>query len=190
MGKLGAEFARKGIHLLIALVPALAAMNRSHTALLLMVGILFYTLAESLRFLGFSSPLISPVTVAVLRKREEGHFALAPVTLGLGALITLLIFPAPVAAAAIYALAFGDSSSCLVGKFLGKIRPAFLAGKSIEGALACLITSTLAAFLVFGDWRPALALGTASLLVDVLPLDDFDNLVIPMAAGLGALVFL
>jgi len=80
-----------------------------------MGGILFYTCAESLRFLGFSLPVVSSLTAAVLRKKEQGRFALAPVTLGLGALLALLFFPPLPAAAAIYALAFGDSASLLIG---------------------------------------------------------------------------
>ena len=186
-GKLFAELIRKGIHLLIALVPSLAAVDRSNTALLLMGGVLFYTGAESLRFLGFSPPFVSSVTEAVLRQREQGRFALAPITLGLGALLALLIFPPLSAAAAIYALAFGDSVSSLVGKSLGRLRPAFLAGKSIEGSLACFTVSTLAAFLVFRDWKTALAVGLASMFVDALPLREFDNLFLPLAAGLASL---
>jgi dolichol kinase len=154
-----------------------------------MAGTLFYTAAESMRFLGFSLPMISSVTEAVLRRREQGHFALAPVTLGLGALLALLLFPAPVAAAAIYALAFGDSASSLVGKFLGRIRPAFLMGKSLEGSLACITTSFLAGFLIFREWKTALAVGIASLVIDALPLREFDNLFLPIAAGLAALIF-
>jgi dolichol kinase len=188
-GEFKAELARKGIHVFIAVVPGLASFSLSNTALLLMVGILFYTAAESMRFLGFPMPMISPVTEAVLRKREQGHFALAPVTLGLGALLALLLFPAPVAAAAIYALAFGDSASSLVGKFLGRMRPAFLKGKSVEGSLACVTTSFLAAFFVFREWKTALAVGLASLLIDALPLREFDNLFLPLAAGLAALLF-
>jgi dolichol kinase len=187
--ELQAELARKGIHIFIAVVPGLASLSLSNTALLLMVGTLFYTVAESMRFLGFSMPMVSSVTEAVLRKREQGHFALAPVTLGLGALLTLLLFPAPVAAAAIYALAFGDSTSSLVGKFLGRIRPAFLKGKSLEGSLTCIATSFLAAFFVFREWKTALAVGLASLLIDALPLREYDNLFFPLAAGLAALIF-
>jgi len=187
--ELKAELLRKSLHVLIAVVPGLASLSRSNTALLLMAGILFYTLAESMRFLGFSLPMISSVTEAALRKRELGRFAMAPVTLGLGALLTLLLFPPPVAAAAIYALAFGDSASSLVGKFLGRIRPAFLKGKSLEGSLACIITSFLAGFFVFREWKTALAMGIVSLVIDALPLRELDNLLLPLAAGLGALVF-
>ena len=182
------EIARKGIHLLIAFVPTLAAQDLSLTALLLMVGMLFYTGAESMRFLGVPLPVLSSVTESVLRKREQGCFALAPVTLGLGALFALIIFPPPVAAAAIYALAFGDSAASLVGKFLGRLRPAFMSGKSIEGTLACFAVSALAGFSVFHDWKIAAAIGTASMIVDMLPFEDFDNLLLPLAAGLAIII--
>ena len=188
-GDLKTELIRKCIHIFIAFVPFLARINFSHTALLLMGGVLLYTVTESLRFLGFSTPFISSVTAVVIRKRELGHFVLAPVTLGIGALLALLLFPPQAAAAAIYALAFGDSASAIVGRFLGRIRPAFLKGKSLEGSLACFAAAALAGFLVFHNWKPALAAGLASFVVDMLPLGDFDNLILPLAAGLGALIF-
>ena len=184
--ELKAELSRKSIHMLIALVPVLAAMSRSHTALLLMGGTLLYAWAEGMRFLGFNPPLISCITARVLRRREEGRFAFAPVTLGLGALLPLLLFPPKAAAAAIYALAFGDSASTMVGKFLGRLRPAFLSGKSIEGSLACFAASTLACFLVFHDWKTAVIVGVVSVAVDAVPLKEFDNLLIPLAAGFTA----
>ena len=189
-GEIKAELGRKAIHLLIALVPTLAALDYSNTALLLMVGILLYTGAESMRFLGFSPPLISSVTAAVARDREQGHFVLAPVTLGLGALVALILFPPQIARAAIYALAFGDSAASLAGKCFGRIRPAFLAGKSVEGSLACFAAAAMAGFLVLHDWRIAISMGTASMIVDTLPFEDFDNLFLPLAAGLAALVFI
>jgi dolichol kinase len=186
---LKSELTRKGIHVLIAFVPFLASsIGRSHTALLMMVGILFYTCAESMRFLGFSPPLVSSVTGAVLRVREYGRFAGGPVTLGLGALLALLLFPPPIAAAAIYALAFGDSAATLVGRFIGRFRPAFLSGKSVEGSLACFTFSFLSAYLVLRDWKSALAMGIAAMITDALPLKDFDNLLLPLAAGIGAVV--
>lgn len=177
------EVIRKALHMLIALVPALSAVNRSHTALLLMAGTLFYASAESMRFLGFTTPLVSPLTKVAIREREEGHFALGPVTLGLGALLALILFPHRAAAAAVYALAFGDSAATLTGKFLGRIRPAFMAGKSVEGSAACFLVSAAAGLLVFGDWKAALAAGAASALAEALPLGDFDNLSLPLAVG-------
>jgi len=183
-----AELIRKGIHSLIALAPWLAGMNRSHTALLLMGGVFFYALVESLRFVGFSPPLTSSVTRSVLRKREEGRLALGPVTLGLGALLAIILFPPQAAAAGIYALAFADSAATLTGKFFGRIRPAFLAGKSIEGSLACFAVAALACFWVFRDWRIAVATGLVSMLVEAFSIRDFDNLLLPLAAGFTAML--
>ena len=178
------ELLRKGIHILIALVPFLAALNRSHTALLLMGGVLFYAWVEGLRFVGFSPPLVSSLTRIVLRKREHDRFALGPVTLGLGALLSMLLFPPQAAAVAVYALAFGDSAATLAGRFLGRIRPAFMAGKSLEGSLACFVAATLACFLVLSDWRIALVTGLVSMTVEAFSFRDFDNLLLPLAAGL------
>jgi len=109
--------------------------------------------------------------------------------LGLGALLAISLFPPPAASAAIYALAFGDSVSTITGKFLGRLRPAFLFGKSVEGSLACFTASSLAAYLVFSNPKTALAVGFASLLVDALPIREFDNIFLPLAAGFAALVF-
>jgi len=182
------ELIRKGIHTLIALAPWLADINRSHTALFLMGGVFFYAFVEGLRYLGFSPPLTSSLTRSVLREREEGRLALGPVTLGLGALLALILFPPKAAAAGIYILAFADSAATLTGKFLGRIRPAFLAGKSLEGSLACLAVATLACFWVFRDWRVAVATGIVSMLVEAFPGRDFDNLLLPLAAGFTAML--
>ncbi|MCL2381283.1 MAG: phosphatidate cytidylyltransferase [Treponema sp.] len=187
------ELIRKGIHALVALAPWLALVNRSHTALLLMGGVFFYACVESLRFVGFSPPFVSSVTNTVLREREQGRFALGPITLGLGALLALLLFPPQAAAAGIYALAFGDSAATIAGRLFGRVRPAFMAGKSLEGSLACFAAATLSCFLVFRDWRIALATGIVSMLVEAFSVRDFDNLLLPLAAGftasMAALVF-
>ena len=176
--------------MLIALVPALASLSFSHTVLFLMLGTLFYAWAESMRYLGFYPPIISKVTAAVLRKREEGRFALAPVTLGLGSLLALTLFPPQAAAAAIFVLAFGDSVSTLIGKFFGRLRPSFLSGKSVEGSLACFTVSGLIFFLAFHEWRMAIAAATVSTVAEALPFRDFDNLILPLAAGLCGTLYL
>jgi len=149
-----------------------------------MGGVFFYACVETLRFLGFSPPLVSSVTKTVLRERESGRFALGPITLGLGALLAMLLFPPQAAAAAIYVLAFGDSAATIVGGFLGRIRPAFMGGKSLEGSLACFSAAALATFLVLSDWRIAVATGLVSMLVEAFSFRDFDNLLLPLAAGL------
>ena len=180
------ELVRKGIHILIALAPWLAAQNFSHTVLFLMGGVFFFFCVESLRFVGFSPPFVSSVTASVLREKEKGHFALGPITLGLGALLSLILFPPWAAAAAIYTLAFGDCAATIAGRFFGRIRPAFLKGKSIEGPLACFAVTTMVCFFVFRDWRIAIVTGIVSMLVEAFSIRDLDNLFLPLAAGLTA----
>jgi dolichol kinase len=143
---------------------------------------------EILRLKGVSIPLISSITIMASRKWDTG-FVLGPVTLGLGALLTLLLYPAPIASIAIYALAFGDGLSSLVGKLFGHIRPPFLFGKSLEGSLTCFIATSLAGFLVSRSVLVSLVAAVFATVTEALPLKDYDNIAIPLVAGLAVFVF-
>jgi dolichol kinase len=130
--------------------------------------------------------MVSALTSMASRSRDRGHFVLGPVTLGLGALLALLLYPLPAASIAIYALAFGDGFAGLIGKLLGRIRPAFLRGKSLEGCAACFCTVLIAAYQVSHDYRISLAAAFTAMTVEALPLEDYDNLVLPLAVGFAA----
>jgi len=190
-GELKTEIVRKSIHFLIALAPSMAAINRPFTVLFLMIGTLGYTFMESLRLSGVKIPVVSSLTKMASRPRDTGSFVMGPVTLGLGALIALLLYPSPVAAIAIYALAFGDGFASLIGKFFGRHRPAILCGKSVEGSLACFTATFISAYAVSGNVRIALTAGFTAMLVEALPVQDYDNLVLPVTVGIAVqLVYL
>jgi len=178
------EIVRKSIHFLIALSPSMAAVNRPLTVLFLMVGTLGYTFMEYLRLSGVRVPVISSITSMASRTRDANRFVMGPVTLGLGALLALLLYPSPVAAIAIYALAFGDGFASLVGKSIGKIRPSFLYGKSVEGSLACFAAVLISAYAVSGSTYVAFVAAFTATIVEVLPLKDYDNLALPVTVGL------
>jgi len=178
------EIIRKTLHFLIALVPGLAAINKTATVAVLIAGTLGYTLMEYLRLSGVKVPIISSITSMASRPRDLGHFVMGPVTLGLGALLALLFYPSSAAAIAIYALAFGDGIASLAGKFLGKRRPAFLFGKSIEGSLACFAVVLISAYSVSGSMYIAFAAAFTAAFIEALPLDDYDNMAIPVSVGL------
>ncbi len=178
------ELVRKSIHFLIALTPAIAAFDRSFAVILLAGGTLFYAFAERNRIAGVTMPLISSLTAMAARDRDLGRFVLGPVTLGLGALLSLLLYPDPAASVAIYALAFGDGLASLVGKVFGRFRPAFLMGKSVEGSLACFVAVLLASWKVTADFRLSLFAALVATLVEALPLEDYDNIALPLAVGL------
>ncbi len=177
------EVVRKTIHFLIALSPTLAYFNRPLTVTLLALGTLVYTYAEGIRLSGGMVPLISSVTAVAARPRDQGRFILGPVTLALGAMLALLLYPSPAASIAIYALAFGDGFASLVGKLFGRVRPVFLMGKSLEGSAACFIAVLISAYGLTSHIRLAVFAALTATLVEALPLEDYDNIALPMSVG-------
>ncbi|MDR2760215.1 MAG: phosphatidate cytidylyltransferase [Spirochaetaceae bacterium] len=184
------ELIRKSIHFLIALSPVMAAANRTVTVGLLMIGTLGYAVMETLRLRGIAVPVISSLTNMASRPKDKERFVLGPITLGLGALLALLLYPAPAASIAIYALAFGDGFASLVGKLFGRLRPAFLCGKSLEGSLACFTAIFFAAYGVFPDYRAAFWAALTGTLVEALPLGDYDNIFLPVTVGFVVMTIL
>jgi len=177
------EAVRKAIHFLIALSPGMAAINYPLTVLALMTGVVGYTLMETLRLSGVKIPVVSALTAMASRPRDMGVFVLGPVTLGIGALLALLLFPSPAACIGIYALAFGDGFAGLIGKIFGRLRPAFLSGKSIEGSTACFAAIFVSAFLVSHSCAVSVAAAVVGTAVEALPLEDYDNISLPLIVG-------
>jgi dolichol kinase len=182
-GEIRTEVVRKSIHFLIALSPLMASVSRTFTMAFLMGGTLIYAYMEALRLSGVKVPFISSLTSAASRTRDKGRFVLGPVTLGLGAFLALLFYPSPAASIAIYALAFGDGFASLVGKLFGRTRPSFMYGKSLEGSLACFAAVFISAWQVSRSLQISLAAAFTAALTEAFPLDDLDNLVIPIAVG-------
>jgi dolichol kinase len=181
--EINTELVRKSMHFLIALSPSMAALNRPFTVVLLMVGTLFYAVMESLRLSGVEVPLVSSLTSMASRPRDKERFVLGPVTLGLGALLALLLYPSPAASIGIYALAFGDGFASLVGKTFGKHRPGFMFGKSIEGSLACFGAVFVTSYGIFRSLRAAFITALTAAMVEALPLEDYDNIALPISVG-------
>jgi dolichol kinase len=183
------EIVRKSLHFLIALSPSIASLNRPLTVIILSIGVLLYTIMENMRLTGIEIPLVSYLTAMASRPRDKGRFVLGPVTLGLGTLLSLLLYPSPVASIAIYALAFGDGFASLVGKFFGHLRPSVMMGKSIEGSSACFLAVFISTYVFSHHFETASIAALVATLVEALPLEDYDNLALPMAVGLTVQVY-
>lgn len=177
------ELFRKTIHLLVAVVPFLAAIDLVATLAVLGVGTIVYSYAELLRVSGRPVFLISQVTVIASRQRDVGHFVLGPVTLGLGAMLALMLYPEPAAAIAIYALAFGDSFSSLIGKIFGRIRIPLTGGKTLAGSAACFAAVYLVTYGVTGNPISSVIIAAAATVFEVLPTKDLDNIILPLGTG-------
>jgi dolichol kinase len=183
LSEIKTEIIRKSIHFLIALTPLMASVSHTFTVFFLAAGTLFYIQMEALRASGVTVPFVSSLTALASRSRDKGRFVLGPVTLGLGALTALLFYPSPAASIAIYALAFGDGFASLAGKLFGQTKPSFLCGKSLEGSLACFSAVFISAWQVSRNLHVSLVAALTAALAEALPLDDLDNLVIPIAVG-------
>ena len=180
------ELFRKAIHVAIAVVPTIAALDVLLAAGLLGVGIVTYIAAEQARLTGTRVAIISDVTVLALRERDGRGFVLGPVTLGLGAMLALLLYPEPAASVAIYALAFGDSAAGVVGTAFGRIKIPGTGGKSIAGSVACCAVVLATTLRVTGDVAASLAVAVAAAVLEAAPTRDYDNLMLPVGAGLVA----
>lgn len=179
------EIVRKSLHMLIALVPSIATITGVTPALALLgFGVLTYTGAEYARIHGRSVALISSLTVIASRPRDVGHFVAGPVTLGIGAMLALLLYPAPAAFLAIYALAFGDGVASLVGQAFGRIR--IMRGTTLEGSLACLVAVFSVSIAVTGNLATAVIVAVSATILEALPTDDMDNIILPVGVGLVA----
>ena len=177
------ELIRKAIHLLVALVPPLASVHLPFTMGLLVAGTLFYTAAEAMRLAGIRVAVVSGLTVVAARPTDSG-FVLGPVTLGLGAMLALLLYPLPASAIAIYALAFGDSAASVVGMACSGWRMPVNRKKTVAGSLACYAAVFLATFTLTTDVRLSTIAAAAAMMVEALSGRDLDNRLIPVGVGM------
>lgn len=117
---------------------------------------------------------------------ENGKLCLNGATFTLlGCTLTILLFPAPIAAAALLISITGDAAAALVGRKWGKY-PVARTNKTLAGTLAFLLTATLVLILFHPvPWTIGLAGALIGALVEIAPLPLNDNLRIPLITGLS-----
>jgi dolichol kinase len=180
------ELVRKSIHMMVAFVPAFASVNKIGTIALLAAATILYSLSETYRLAGFSNNIISNLTQMASRTRDKGHFVLGPLTLVFGALVSIVVFEPTAAMFAIFALAFGDGISSLAGKVFGRIVIPGTGNKTLEGTFAGFAGVFFAVFAACENPVMSLILAGTAALIELIPLKDFDNMVIPLSVGLVA----
>lgn len=177
------ELFRKSIHICSSFVPLFLKLAYWPVIILLVLALLFYTVSELLRSKGIELPLISKVTEIAARKRDENRFVLGPVTLVCGILLASLLLPLDCARVGIFALAFGDGLASLMGKLIGKITIPGAHGKTAAGSLTCFLAVFISTFCCCGNCLLSLIIALCSMFIEILPLSDFDNLIIPPVIG-------
>ena len=183
------ELFRKTIHLCSAFVPLFLKYFYYQTIILLLFALVFYTVSEVLRLKGKNIPLISKITEVAARKRDENKFVLGPVTLVIGIILASLFWEHDKAAMGIFALAFGDGFASLFGKLFGRVHIPFTQGKTACGSLTCFFAVYVSSFAVCRSCLVSLVIALTAMLAEVIPMKDFDNVVIPvLVGGLGTLL--
>lgn len=177
------ELFRKSIHLCSGFVPLVLYYFYWPTIVLLVLAVTAYSTCEFLRLKGYEIPVVSLITETAARKRDEDKFVLGPVTLVCGILLAALFLPFESAMVGIFALSFGDGCASLIGKIFGRVKIPHMGGKTLEGCLACCTAVFLSTLAVSKDPLLSLGIGCITMLIEVLPLFDFDNLIIPLTIG-------
>ncbi|MCR5171575.1 MAG: SEC59/DGK1/VTE5 family protein [Treponema sp.] len=174
------EFFRKTIHMCTGFIPLFLHLNKTITLILLCCALVCYSISELLRLRGIEIPLLSHITQAAARQRDNKGFVFGPVTLVLGIVLTAVLFDEQSARVGIFALAFGDGLASLGGKTFGKVRVPLTNGKTAAGSLTCFTAIFISSYMVTKNTGMALILAAAGTLIEGLPLKDYDNLLLPV----------
>ena len=179
----GVEIKRKIVHFSTLIVPAGYALTSEETVLSFLVPFfLALLLVDLLRH-------FHPGMASLFRKyffgrvlREEEKPALMGATYFIfSTLLTILLFPKPIAIASILILIVSDTAAALIGRGVGRIK---ILGKTFEGSLAFLVTSLLIVWAYPRLDRLAGSLAAlGATVIEILPIGVNDNLSIPLVAG-------
>ncbi len=161
--------------------------------LLLTVGLAFFLTAEYARlrlprFNAFAIRVMGPI----MRSSEVNRMSGTPFYVG-SVLLSVAIFPKPIAILSILFLAIGDPVSSIFGITWGHKGPRFSNGKSLIGTAAGMGICAIIAFLYlvlsgvppFASALTALAGGLAGGGAEMIPLEIDDNFSIPLVSGLA-----
>lgn len=189
------ELLRKALHLLSLVVPVglLWVGRPGMLALLVPLTLLSlaaaYALVRSEAFHRFIYRRFS----GMMRAEESPQLG-DPVTLNgavwvlVASVLTIVLFPPTVAAAALIIFLVGDAFAAIIGRPLGRTRLG-RTGKSLEGTLAFIVTAFAATLPVPGlTWQTILIGALVGAGAELLPGPVNDNLRIPLLSGLAMLL--
>ncbi|MGQ9645927.1 MAG: diacylglycerol/polyprenol kinase family protein [Thermodesulfobacteriota bacterium] len=177
------EITRKIVHLATLVIPLGYALTPKETILVFLVPFFICFLSVDLlrHFIPALASLFRKYFFGrVLREEEEKRFMGSTYFL-FSTILTLLLFPKPIAISSLLILILADTAAALVGKGVGRVR---ILGKTLEGSMAFFFTALLIVWIYPNLNRfsgSVAALGAAA--VEMVPIRLNDNLTIPLTAG-------
>ncbi len=179
----GVEIKRKIVHLATLIIPLGYALTSEETVLLFLVPFfLCYLFVDLLRhFHSGMASLFQKYFFGRVLREEEKRTLMGSTYFLFSSLLTILLFPKPIAIASLLILILSDTSAALVGKGIGKIS---IYGKTLEGSLAFFLSSLLIVWIYpnLNRFSGSLA-ALGATLIEILPIKVDDNLTIPIVAG-------
>lgn len=189
------ELLRKGLHLLTLVVPIGLLWFGRPVMLALLIPLTLLSLAAAyalVRSSGFHAFIYR--RFAGMMRAEESPKLGDPLTLNgavwvlIASVLTIVLFPPTIAAAALIIFLVGDAFAALVGRPLGRTRLG-RTGKSLEGTLAFIATAFVSTLPVPDLTWPTILIGAlVGAGAELLPGPINDNLRIPLLAGLAMLL--
>jgi dolichol kinase len=166
---------------------SIAAISKGALVLFIITCMFLYIFHESYAEKGKPLPYVSNAIRSMKRLGEE-RISFSPFVLGMGIILTVLIFPFKPATAGLLQLAFGDTAAALVGLRYGKKKLPHSPRKSVEGFLAFFVVAFLL-MLYFYSIPVSLLLALVGALIESLPAKDWDNFLIPLGVAATASFF-
>jgi dolichol kinase len=176
------EAFRKGLHALGCVWALWGYWWPWLTILGLTLFAVIYVIYDALRLRGRGLDVVERVGRFCRRRREEARPALGPVVLAAGVIVCFLVFAPHVACAAVLAGVGCDCAASLAGKLWGRHAIPFSPLKTLEGSLAGLGVAFVACAPVAGV-VPGLIAALVAAAAESLPLEDMDNIVVPVATA-------
>ncbi len=190
------ELLRKMIHLSILAAVPLVHYSEWIAIFFLCLGGLVYITSEQIRLEHISpgpavkkgppaiAGIVQRITVFLSRSSESSDIVWAPLALSLGAVMVILMFPAPAAVVGIYCLAFGDTAALIAGQIIGGIRLPLSKEKHVSGALACWAACSIVVWVHSGSLLLSLVIGAFGAGVESLQVQNADNIMLPLTVSL------
>jgi dolichol kinase len=180
------ELIRKIIHIGMSILPlGLFLFDRDIATVLIAAALTFAIVVDIIRLRSDRvRRLFERVFGESLRPHEKYELT-GSTFMGISALLCVVLFPVPIAVAALLFLSIGDSAAALVGMRWG--RTTLVPGKTLEGTLACLASCSIIGIAVPGV--PFIAGITGALTATIVELLGFgamdDNFGIPILSALA-----
>lgn len=182
------ELARKAIHVQSVAVPAGYALGVPRSVLLVLLTglvVVAFVIEIARRVTPRGQERFRQVLAPLLREHE--HLGLAGASwLLLAFLLAVWLLPRQAAIAATWAVSIGDASAALAGRWIGRHRLTNRS-KTLEGGLACAVSSFLGAWLVAGlPAGTSMVAGGLAALAEWpgRPLDDNMRIVLVVGGGI------